>query len=54
MAQFIKYAVVVAVYVPYRMSELSRDSSFLQDFLVVFGAFALGAGLGYLVEKKSK
>ena len=54
LSKVITGVVVVAIFVPYRMSEYGQDSSFGQDFLVALIAFAIGGGLGYLIEGKKK
>lgn len=54
MSRVITIIVVVAIFVPYRMSEYGADAPFWQDLLVAFIAFAIGGGLGYLVDRNKK
>jgi hypothetical protein len=40
------------VWLPYKMSDLSKDSGFFQDFCVAFVCFALGAIISKSIDKK--
>ncbi len=54
MKMAIKVVVVLAIYLPYRLSDFSKDASFMLDFLVAFGAFAIAAGIIYLIDQGKK
>jgi hypothetical protein len=50
MQKIVSIVIIVAIFVPYRMSEWGQDSSFGQDLIVAVIAFAVAGGVGYLIN----
>ncbi|MDX2359445.1 MAG: hypothetical protein QNK23_01470 [Crocinitomicaceae bacterium] len=54
MNQVIRIIIIVALFVPYKMSSFSDGAGFLQDFLVIFVVFLIAHGVSYLVSPPKK
>lgn len=52
MRYVITIIVLLLIWLPYKMSDLAKDSGFFQDFCVAFVCFGLGSIITKSIEKK--